>query len=458
MKSYRVRIWKISTKKAGHRPYMVRWVVEEKVFSEHFATWELADSYRSELKKAAQNGEAFDTETGLPDSKTRTRNTITWYAHACDYVAARWPNVSGRQRISIAETLVAVTPALVRDLRGAPDSHVLRTALYQWAFNQQHREADQPAEIAQALEWIAKASIPVAELIEYDHITAALEACARKLDGTAAAPGYYSRRRRVLFNVLRYAVAKKRLTKNPLSEELDWKAPESEVCEEIDPAVVASPAQVRELLTAVSYAGWRRGDRLVAFFACMYYAMMRPSEVAALRQDDCTLPKNGWGRLLLSGSAPTVGTKWTDNGQAHEQRGLKGRPRKAKRSIPIPPQLVAILRDHIQRFGVAQDGRLFRTERGGTLYKSGYVRTWKTARALALTPAQSASQLAKRPYDLRHAGVSLRLNAGVPATQVAQWAGHSVEVLLKIYAKCIDGQDHLWHNMLDDALGEDDSD
>ncbi|MGV9309896.1 tyrosine-type recombinase/integrase [Nonomuraea sp. NPDC003727] len=452
MKSYRVRIWKVCTKKAGNRPHMARWVVEEKVFTEHFATWELADSFRAKLKKAAQNGEAFDTETGFPDSMLRAQNTTSWYAHAVDYVDARWAKVSGRQRISIAETLVAVTPVLVRDQRGAPDADVLRAALYKWAFNKQQRAADKPDEIVQALDWISKASIPVSDLAEYDRIIAALEACASKRDGTAAAPGYYSRRRRVLFNVLRYAVSKKRLVKNPLSEDLDWKAPEAEVCEEIDPAAVASPEQVRELLTAVSYAGWRRGDRLVAFFACMYYAMMRPSEVAALRQHDCTLPERGWGRLMLSGSAPAVGTQWTDSGQVHEHRGLKGRPRKAKRSVPIPPQLVAILRSHIQRYGVAPDGRLFRTERGGVLHKSGYIRTWKTARALALTPAQAASQLAKRPYDLRHAGVSLRLNAGVPATQVAQWAGHSVEVLLKIYAKCIDGQDQVWHKMLDGAL------
>jgi len=33
------------------------------------------------------------------------------------------------------------------------------------------------------------------------------------------------------------------------------------------------------------------------------------------------------------------------------------------------------------------------------------------------------------------------LNAGVPATQVAEWAGHSVAVLLRVYAKCIAGQE-----------------
>ncbi len=60
--------------------------------------------------------------------------------------------------------------------------------------------------------------------------------------------------------------------------------------------------------------------------------------------------------------------------------------------------------------------------------------------AAAFTPSESASLLARRPYDLRHAAVSTWLNAGVPAPQVAEWAGHSVDVLLRVYAKCISGQ------------------
>jgi integrase len=59
----------------------------------------------------------------------------------------------------------------------------------------------------------------------------------------------------------------------------------------------------------------------------------------------------------------------------------------------------------------------------------------------ALSPDQFESPLARRPYALRHACLSTWLNAGVPATQVAEWAGHSVNVLLKVYASCIDGQD-----------------
>ena len=58
---------------------------------------------------------------------------------------------------------------------------------------------------------------------------------------------------------------------------------------------------------------------------------------------------------------------------------------------------------------------------------------------MALTAAEQASPLARRPYDLRHACLSTWLNGGVYPTQVAEWAGHGVDVLLRIYAKCIVG-------------------
>jgi hypothetical protein len=40
----------------------------------------------------------------------------------------------------------------------------------------------------------------------------------------------------------------------------------------------------------------------------------------------------------------------------------------------------------------------------------------------------------------------------VPAPQVAEWAGHSVHVLLKVYARCIDGQDDVALQRIELAL------
>ena len=112
-----------------------------------------------------------------------------------------------------------------------------------------------------------------------------------------------------------------------------------------------------------------------------------------------------------------------------------------------------LLRAHIKRYGTTSDGRIFQTARGGILQDSAYGAVWTEARKEALTSAQCKSPLGRRPYDLRHAAVSLWLNCGVPATEVARRAGHGVAVLLKIYAHCIDGQADAANQRITDALG-----
>jgi integrase len=161
----------------------------------------------------------------------------------------------------------------------------------------------------------------------------------------------------------------------------------------------------------------------------------------------------GWGRIALAGTDPYAGSLWTDDGRAHERRGLKHRSRSDSRTVPIPEQLVALLRVHIETFGTAPDGRLFWGLHGGPLSDSIYSRWWQLARAAALTPEQVASPLARRPYDLRHAAASLWLNAGVPPTEVARRLGHSVAVLLRVYANCVDGGEAGMNDRIGGALG-----
>ena len=48
--------------------------------------------------------------------------------------------------------------------------------------------------------------------------------------------------------------------------------------------------------------------------------------------------------------------------------------------------------------------------------------------------------------------LSTWLNSGIYPTQVAEWAGHGVDVLLRIYAKCVVGQDELAKRRISEAL------
>ena len=75
----------------------------------------------------------------------------------------------------------------------------------------------------------------------------------------------------------------------------------------------------------------------------LYYAGIRPAEAVALRETDCQLPENGWGRLVLAKTVPVTTKKWTDHGGRHDSRGLKQRGANAVRIVPIPPQSVGIL-------------------------------------------------------------------------------------------------------------------
>lgn len=448
--SYDVRIHGIRSRADRRLPYQFRWRVGDKRHAKSFVTKALADTFRAQLMTAARAGEAFDVDAGLP-SRLATAEPAgpTWFEHAVAYAEMKWPALAPNSRTSTAEALATVTPALVRTARGAPTAPQLRAALYGWAFVPSRRRQHPPAEVERALAWLQAASLPVTALDDAELVRKALNALAVKLDGQAAAATTVRRKRAVFYNCLGYAVERRLLTANPV-DKVQWTAPQ--VPHTVDRRVVANPAQVRALLAAVGASG-DRGQRLVAFFGCLYYAGTRPSEAADLRLGDCVLPEQGWGRLDLAAANPRAGSLWTDDGTPHQRRQLKWRAKKTTRPVPIPPELVRMLRAHLDSFGPAPDGRLFRATRGGQLVESAYLRAWHAARSEALTPAQAASPLAGRPYDLRHAAVSLWLNSGVPPTEVARRAGHSVATLLTIYASCIDGEELRANQRIDDALG-----
>ncbi|MFB7931871.1 hypothetical protein ACFC4C_22500 [Streptomyces sp. NPDC056039] len=165
-------------------------------------------------------------------------------------------------------------------------------------------------------------------------VRTAPDALILKQDGTAAAENTVNRKRPVFSSCLRYAVERELLTSLPL-DKVDWTPPKTD--DEIDFRFVSGPKLAKELID---------------------YAANRPGEAANLREQDFTLPEQGWGEVLLSTSTPRVGSGWTDTGESFDTRGLKRRARKATRPVPIPPILVRLVREHIKEFGTAEDGRL----------------------------------------------------------------------------------------------------
>ncbi len=453
--TYDVSVWSISVYEGTRgRTYKVRWKVGGHRFKESFKTRALADSFRSDLVTATRKGEPFDLASGRPVSALRTNNETDWFTFATDYAEIKWPEASPEHRRGIAEALTNITMALLSTDRNKPVAKALRGAC-KVTFSLNLRSAATDDDTSAAIRWLERNTRPVSALAEPDVLRAVVATIGSKLDGTAAATSTARRKRMTLRNALDFAIERDLLRTNPVTDVKQSARVKAPSLRQVDRRAVVNPVQARTLLAAVAKQR-SSGPRLVAFFGLMYYAGLRPEEAAALAKHHLSLPpmnwneeaekweppdgQDGWGELHLERAQPEVGAEWTDNNTRNEERGLKHRDPGEGRAVPCPPELTALLYDHLTRFGTGPDGRLFQGVRnGGRMGSTVYGRAWAAARAAVFTSEVLASPIAKRPYDLRHAAVSTWLKAGVEVTRVAEWAGHSVAVLLRVYAKFIDG-------------------
>ncbi len=343
----------------------------------------------------------------------------------------------------MAEALATVTPLLTKTTSRRPPARMLRAALYGYAFSPPRRSrAPEPA-TASALAWLERNSLPVSHLSDPQVIRAALDGLCVRLDGSPAAANTITRKRAVFHNALGYAAELGLLPANPAGT-VQWHAPKAAVA--VSPQTVASPAQVS------GHPGPGRPDtpgpggvlRLPVLRGAAPRRSRRPSPKPSHPPGARARGNDSHRRM----PAHRLDQQW----QAARVRGLKHRPTGTVRIVPFPPILVSLLRQHIRESGTASDGRLFHGTRGGPLSESVYGRVWHAARQAALGPALAATPLARRPYDLRHAALSLWLNASGAPAEVAARAGTSVHVLANVYVHCIGGQEDVISQRIEDAL------
>ncbi len=186
--------------------------------------------------QAARRGEPFDEETGLPASESRTPSCSVQL---------------GLQRVGRG----------ARAATGlAKGSHLARTELSpERRPGKTRRSSARPWML-----WV------------------------RSWTGSRAAARTALRKRACLSDVLGMAAEATYFTTsvNP-PQSVQWTAPRT--AEELDPEAVANPRQVRRLLAAVQ-AQSERGQRLEAFFGCLYYPGLRPAEAIHLQKPQCRLP------------------------------------------------------------------------------------------------------------------------------------------------------------------------
>ncbi|TCK20633.1 hypothetical protein [Pseudonocardia endophytica] len=363
--TYRVSIWQLSSP-AKRRRHGVRWKTDTEEHSEWYPTKRLAESFRADLLRAQRAGEAFEVGSGLPVSMARKRASRTLLEAATAYVDWLWSSdAPPNTRKAAVTNLAAAIPLFVRQLDHGPDPALAQRLLATRVLPVPQRDLVLSPEETAVVSWLRRASRPLGDLGNDLTASELLRALASTATGHRVTSSTLDKRRAVLHRTLEFARAAGWVESNPLTgRRLTGETTGVQV---VDPRVVVNPAQARQLLAAVTYVISRgrsrdpdRGARLRAFFACLYCGGLRPGEAQNLTENDMELPGEGWGRLLLAGARSEVsGSYYAGSGSRYHARPLKRRRPEEVRPVPIPPALVAILREHLEMFPTAPDGRLF---------------------------------------------------------------------------------------------------
>jgi hypothetical protein len=262
-----------------------------------------------------RRGEAFEIESGLPESEVRAaaeaaeaqdaEPPLRWFEFCRKYVSGRWRTAAAKTREGMADGLAAVTLAMVKRGDGIPEDESLRLA-FRWGIVPANEGEDPPAELKAVYEWVTTTDRPLGDLADAEVFEDVLYRVSYKLDGTPAAGDTYKRRRRALNAALEHAVAIGELPENPLQRTRRKRVGSNDV---VDPRVLVNAVQARQLLTSVSYVGsWDRcrGRRLVAFYAVLYYAGLRPAEAVGLRLFGLPPAREGLGHADAAGDTPRL--------------------------------------------------------------------------------------------------------------------------------------------------------
>lgn len=407
------------------RPWVVRWVVEGRQRAKAFRTRAEADRYRSELYRAIQAGEPFDDRTGLPARWSPSSDDTLVWTWARRWLQEQWSEWQPRTRTSAVEALARLVLLAVADGAASPP---LGMRGYLVGSLPPGAVID---EASPEQRWLQRWGLTLSQL-DRPGLATVDQRLGVGDEGQALSASTASRYRKIGRACIRRAVELDVLEVDPWPPAPQGRSRRKAARRRkgVDIRLLPDPATMVAAIDAiVSHQPASRMYRTMTAIA--YYAGMRPSEVVMLRRCRLELPCTGWGLI--------------DVKEADIDFDVPGDPKTGPRTVPIPPQLVGILREWVDGHDFAPDDLLFRTRSGKRPTSSNWLRAWQRAqRSVGLEPL--------RIYDCRHAAATTWLQAGVPLGAVAARLGHSVETLVSTYVGALDGDEAIANDRIDAVL------
>ncbi len=338
------------------------------------------------------------------------------------WLAEQWQEWQPRTRTSAAEALARFITIAVSNGAKVPEG--LRVYLYAALSPNPVDQRDPRHE-----KWMAKNCLPLGEL-DRERIAEIDRRLGLKLDGFPMAANTANRIRIIARAAVQSAIEAGAIAADAWPQRSRTRARRKVARTKriVDVRSLPSPVRMAEAIDAiVTQQPGSKKYRVMT--AVAYYAGLRPSEVVMLRVRSAKLPAEGWGRLDVT--------------EADISFDEPGEPKTGPRTVPIPPVLVAMLREWVEQNDLTTAERLlFRTRNNTRPSGSNWARSWHRA-------LESVGEKPLRVYDCRHAAATTWLRAGVPLAETARRLGHSVETLVSTYVGALDDEEQVGNQRID---------
>ena len=420
-------------KRDGRRRYRVRWRHLGTVRERNFATKAEAERLATSIRRAIEDGAAFDASSGLPVAPTASPDMLAGYVE--QWLAARWQTWKPRTRASELEAAVRIVLYAVKPGSDNPPDGI-RAYLARTLRPDAGRTGDLsvPADPVDrrlwerdCARWIERSTLPMSALTPpaTEQLTLRL---GRLLDGVTPASATTARRyRTTLRALLRDAFEDGLLGSDPWTRKVA-KASRSNVDTTVNTTMLPEHTEARRVIAHI-VSHQPASDTYRQLSSLALHLGLRPSEALALRWEDFELPESGWGTVVIARTTDGAG-------------GFGTTKTNRIRHVPVPPELVAELRE----FSLGeQAGQVFLTRNGRVPTLSNWNRAVKRAcRAAGVAPMSL--------YDFRHLNATFMLNLGIAPAEIAARLGHSVDVLLSVYAGVMTGDRERANAAIEQAL------
>ena len=406
-------------------PWVVRYTIDGRHRGKSFRTRIEADRYRGMLLQAVQAGDRFDETTGEPESWQTPLRDVRVHEWSRRWLAEQWQEWQPRTRASATEGLARFVMLAIEHGAKAPDG--LRVYLYSALAPDSEGELQAPYE-----KWLAKNCLTLGEL-DRERIADIDRRLALKLDGSPMAANTANRIRIIARASVQSAIEAGAIASDAWPQRSKSRARRkvARTKRSVDVRSLPRPEAMAAAIDAiVTQQPGSKTYRVMT--AVAYYAGLRPSEVVMLRVRSAELPADGWGRLDVT--------------EADISFDEPGEPKTGPRTVPIPPVLVAMLREWVEQNDLTSpDQLLFRTRNDTRPSGSNWARAWHRAlESVGLPPL--------RVYDCRHAAATTWLRADMPLGETARRLGHSVETLVSTYVGSLDDEEDIGNQRIDSIL------